>query len=454
MRALLVSTLCSLMMVTSSPTWAQTDADKATARALAQDGIELKNAGKYDEALEKLNRAQQIFDAPTHLLLIAQCQVALGKLVEGAETYRKLKRRKLGNDAPAAFRAAQRRAGEELAAVEPRIPKLRLRLQPENVHGFDVRIDEVKVPSAVVGVDRLANPGHHMIEVSAPGYRTAQVQIQLAEGQVLPVEVKLERDGTPVAPPPPGPVTQPPAGTGRPVPKPPPTKPSDDEQSDLSLLIAARLKTAFPGGDFGTTTYDTAEVKGGNVADSFGPGGGLELQGALRFGDHWAALVLLGVDGFGKVSSSDYGVDLAELPSYSGATGFEAKESSAPYAGLGGQWYSCPNCLGVLAEAAITVRQFTQTVEFTRGSDTCQVSIGRSTPMFRLLAGFQVPIGEETMLTPFTSYAAGSVGTTRIEPNADNPAGCPTDSIESKNTTDSSVYLLTLGLAGTMSFGL
>ncbi len=73
-------------LLVSTSAWAQTDSDRATARLLAEEGIALQQQGKYEEALDKLTRAQQIFNAQTHLLLIAQCQVAVGKLVEGAET--------------------------------------------------------------------------------------------------------------------------------------------------------------------------------------------------------------------------------------------------------------------------------------------------------------------------------------------------------------------------------
>lgn len=454
MRALLVSTACSLLLLAASSAWAQTDADKATARTLAQEGIELKKEGKYDEALEKFQKAQGIFDAPTHLLLIGQCQVALGKLVEGAETYRRLVRRKLDDKAPAAFRQAQEIAAKELAAVEPRIPKIRIQLVPENVQGYEVRIDGVQVPSGVVGVDRLANPGHHVVEVTAPGYETAKVQLQLTEGQVLPVEVKLERDGTPIAPPAPAPAKK---SYATPQPDSPEKKKAKRDDDALNLLLTARLKTAFPGGEFGTASFEEfGEVEGGNVADSFGPGGGVELQGGLRFSDNWAGMVYLGVDGFGKVSSDDYGVDLEVL--YPGALEFEAKESSAPYVGIGGQWYSCPDCLGVLVELGLMARFFTQTVAFRpdgASDNSCEVQISRSTPMVRFLAGLQVPVGAETVLTPFTSFEGGGVSTMRIEPSADNPSECQEGSFESTETgSSSSVHVLTVGLSGTMSFGI
>ena len=446
-------TIALLALLLSAPAWAQTDADKATARTLAEEGIALKQEGKHQEALDKLTRAQQIFDAPTHLLLIAQCQVALGKLVEGAETYRRLQKRVLPADAPPAFHQAKKAADEELKTVEPRIPKIRLRIEPEGVQRFEVRIDGARVPPAVVGVDRVENPGHHVVEVSAPGYRTAQVQLQLSEGQVLPVEVKLEADGTPVAPPPP---TAPTTGSGSsytPPPPPPAGRRDGEGDGDTDLLLSLRLQSAIPEGDFGTTTFDQVELKGGNVGDSFGPGGGLELRGDLRFGE-WAVGLMFGVDGFGQVTSDDYGGDLKAL--YPEGEDFEAKESFGTYGGVSGQWYGCPDCFGFVGEVGITMRQFTQTIEFrpeTSESDTCTLSLARDVPMLRLLGGLQIPVGGDFSVMPFASISAGSVTATRLEPTAGNDA-CPSNKVESSNTSESSVSLFTLGVAGTMSLGL
>lgn len=440
--ALLLTTLLS------APVWAQTDADKATARALAEEGIALKQAQKYEEALDKLTRAQQIFDAPTHLLLIGQCQVSLGKLVEGAETFRRLQRSKLDPGAPPAFVSAKKQADEELRAVEPRIPKVRIQLVPEEVEGFEVRIDGVTVPAAVVGVDRVANPGHHVVEVSAPGYRKAQVQLQLTEGQVLPVEVRLERDGTGVAP-----ATPPPTYTPSPPPKTVDSPPR--EGSRMDFLLTARLQLAWPGGDFGTTTFGDDEIKGGSVSESFGSGGGLELQGGLRFGDHFAGVLLFGVDGFGKVSSDRYSAELGGLYPDADPETFEAKNSTAPYGGIGGQWQTCRDCFGFVGEIALMLRQFTQTVEYQRDEDgrTCQISVGRNAPMLRAMAGLQVPIGTDLNLMPFASISAGSVATMELKPSEDAELKCRTDT-RSAETLEGGVVLFTLGLSGTMAFEL
>ncbi|MEO5731351.1 MAG: hypothetical protein ABI134_10395, partial [Byssovorax sp.] len=50
---------------------AQSDEDKAAARVLATQGAEALGASKYGEALDLVSRAEQMFHAPTHLLLIA-----------------------------------------------------------------------------------------------------------------------------------------------------------------------------------------------------------------------------------------------------------------------------------------------------------------------------------------------------------------------------------------------
>src|ERR1700743_1878747 len=85
---------------------AQSAADKATAREAATEGIGLYRAGKYAQALDRLKRAQALYDAPVHLLYIARAEEKLGQLVEAPETYRSLDRYTLPAGAPAAWTAA------------------------------------------------------------------------------------------------------------------------------------------------------------------------------------------------------------------------------------------------------------------------------------------------------------------------------------------------------------
>ena len=448
----------SFLVLASAPAQAQTEADKATARQLAEEGVRLKQDRKFAEALDKLERAQQIYDAPTHLLLIAQCQVALGKLVVGAETYRTLIRRKLEAGAPRAFRDAQTRAAEELRDVEARIPAIRIELSPEGLEEFAVKIDGADVPPAVVGVNRLLDPGHHVIEVSAPGYEPAKVQVQVAERQQLPVKVVLEKVGAKVAPVPPPPtkgdVTYTPEDKAQPAPR----RRKKKSSGGLEFVGSLHLQGTFIGGDFGTMRFDdTTDVKGGTAKGNYGEsGGGVELQGGLRFANHFAGVLLLGADGFGKVAPDSYDTDLAAL--YPGAERFEVTESSGPYFGAGFQWYSCRDCMAMFAEASVMVRALTQQVQFapSAGSSTaCTLEVGRSAPMARLLAGLEFPVTDTFRMMPFASASAGGVGTMTVTPSGDG-TGCPAATKkESSNAVESGgVFAFGIGVSGSLVFGL
>jgi hypothetical protein len=68
------------------------DGERAAARELFKEGDELQRAGHFAEALDKFQRAEQIFAAPTNELRIAECEAALGQLLESGEAYRSVSR--------------------------------------------------------------------------------------------------------------------------------------------------------------------------------------------------------------------------------------------------------------------------------------------------------------------------------------------------------------------------
>src|SRR3954447_22964999 len=112
-------------LLTAVPTFAETAADKATAREVATEGLGLYKEEKYAEALDRLKRAQALYDAPVHLLYIARSQDKLGQLVESVETYRQLDRYQLPQGAPEAWVTAVEEGRKELSRIEPRVPKVR-----------------------------------------------------------------------------------------------------------------------------------------------------------------------------------------------------------------------------------------------------------------------------------------------------------------------------------------
>src|SRR5580658_6077538 len=134
MRTLRLLSLLAVPCVAGALSWSAparaqvTEAERAAARQLFKEGDELQRAGKLAEALDKFQRAQQVFSAPTNMLRIAECDAGLGRLVEAAEAYRALVRTPLPAGSPPAFQAAVDQAQGELAQIEPRIPKVLIKV--------------------------------------------------------------------------------------------------------------------------------------------------------------------------------------------------------------------------------------------------------------------------------------------------------------------------------------
>src|SRR5688572_16536769 len=103
---------------------------KAAARAAYMAGVQLQDQGKPAEALVKFEGAQKLYDAPTHLLHIAECQALLGKLVEASETYQSMIVKPLPAGAPEVFQQAVDQAKAEAPALRARIPTLKVTTKP------------------------------------------------------------------------------------------------------------------------------------------------------------------------------------------------------------------------------------------------------------------------------------------------------------------------------------
>lgn len=201
-RAALGLALSASLLVSAGPSFAQSDEDKAAARALATQGSDALKANKYAEALDLVTRAEALVHAPTHLLMIARAQAGLGKYVAAKETYLKLMREELKDNAPAAFKNAQASAKEEVAAIEPKIASLKIILDGPGAKKdakVTVKMDDVQVPPALVGVYRPVDPGAHVIAAFPVGQSPVKGNVELKDGEKKDFKLTI-----PDGPPPPG----------------------------------------------------------------------------------------------------------------------------------------------------------------------------------------------------------------------------------------------------------
>lgn len=179
---------------------AQSDEDKAAARVLATQGAEALGGGKFAESFDLVSRAEQMFHAPTHLLMIARSQVGLGRLVAAKETYLKLTREELGASAPPAFKRAQQEGKDEMTALEAKIASLRIAVDGGGQRKFTVKMDDQPVSPALLGVYRPVDPGKHEIVIYPVGQSPVKSAIELKDGEKKELKLTIP-DVVPGGPP-------------------------------------------------------------------------------------------------------------------------------------------------------------------------------------------------------------------------------------------------------------
>jgi len=480
-------------VVSSLPVQAQSAADKATARQLATQGIKLYGEGKYAQALDLLQRAQTLYDAPVHLLYIARCQHRVGQLVESAETYRKLVRVNLAADAPQVFKDAKQSGDQELAEVEPKVPSLRVDVQPANVPGLIFSIDGQQVSSAVLGVDRPLNPGEHRVELSAPGYQGKAATIALGQGDRKHVSITLEpaaaQPGVPApvptpapAPTPapgqpaqPAPVAQPaqpgqvaqPAPPAAPPAQPPgaeqPAAEPEQQQGGVGVLLGLRLAGMLPIGNLDTNlagAYPNGHRLASNelsMTDVAKAGGGLELEAGFRFARFFTAVLTYGLYGLkGEPGLDDLGFEdvyYDDPPADPNTPESATTVESTPTLELigGGARIGTPRgAMGGYGELGFVYErlQAQQTVTLIpeKGGGECEIVRSYTGGAVRLGAGAAIPLGSVFQLSPFAGAAIGKFSNASVE------GDCLRQDYEYDPMSDIHV-LLTLGIGGEFLFG-
>ena len=218
--------------------------DVASARKIGFEGMKLAEKGDCATAIDKLARAEKLFHAPTTLGRLGECQVQVGKVVEGTENLGRVAREELASNAPAAFVAARARAKKQLALATPKLAHAKIVVRAPSDATVSVTVDSLPVNAANVGEERVLDPGPHLVEASAPGYRKASSTINLREGATEDVTLTLIIDpegaraarAAAAAGPAPGPATEasPTTATGGPDTKP---RAADSPNRTLAYVV-------------------------------------------------------------------------------------------------------------------------------------------------------------------------------------------------------------------------
>lgn len=240
----------ALLFVSSAA--AQEDAsaaETAAARALAVEGLKLARAGHCADAIDKLERAQELYPSPVVLGRLGECHITLGRVVEGTEMLRKLLREPMPPNASPAVEQAYERAQSVLNSAKSRIAALTITVQAPSDANVTVTVDGVPVPPAALGIEFPANPGEHIVEASAPGFFKASTRVALTSGEkeTVPLELRRDPNAPPPAPPaeatapaegapPPASITTTPSDSAAQTPLPPPSMAYEERSSSSSTL--------------------------------------------------------------------------------------------------------------------------------------------------------------------------------------------------------------------------
>lgn len=192
---LLCATLSVSILAASAPSFADPTAEElAAARQLGTEGYELAEAGKCTLAIPKLQKAADLFPAPTIVGRLGECFVEIGKLVLGTETLQKVVTQDLGTKPNPAFVEAQKRAQGVLDKARPKIAKLTIKVTGAPIDAVKVTVDDAVVPPKLLELPRPTDPGSHTVTATAPGYVSATQSVTLTEGGAGEVTLALEAD--------------------------------------------------------------------------------------------------------------------------------------------------------------------------------------------------------------------------------------------------------------------
>jgi len=137
------------------------------AHVQTEEGLKLYEARRWQEAFDKLRRAEELRHSPTRVLYMARCQYKLGRLIEARALYERVLGEKLPRNAPSNLLDQREEAKKELEIVRVRTPRVKLVLSGIPANESRVFVNGVRIVAWDKELE--LNPGQHTIEVTSAG---------------------------------------------------------------------------------------------------------------------------------------------------------------------------------------------------------------------------------------------------------------------------------------------
>ena len=183
----------ALAFLIATPALAQSRSavDIASARALFNDGIELRKKGDLKGALEKLRAAHALGNTPITGIELCRTHAALRQPVEAREVCLGVGRIPQSSQETARSQEARAEAPRIAEAERAKMATLRLRLTGVAPGAAPtVTVDDAAVPTAALGQPRTVDPGAHVITAKAEGPES-RTTFEVTEGETRDVELAV-----------------------------------------------------------------------------------------------------------------------------------------------------------------------------------------------------------------------------------------------------------------------
>jgi len=171
--------LCCAGLAWPAPARAEANAaQKAAAESLFDDGLKAMRSGHFAEACPKLEESERIDPAIGTLLYLGECYEKLGRTASAWATFREAASTAKTQGETDRSRVASERADR----LQPSLSKLVVKVVPETAQLTNLRVtrDNVPLASTLFGVAIPVDPGKYHIVASADGYKSHEVEIDVA----------------------------------------------------------------------------------------------------------------------------------------------------------------------------------------------------------------------------------------------------------------------------------
>jgi len=292
------------------------------AESLFDQGRELMEAGKYDEACPKLAESQRIDPAGGTLINLGLCYEKGGKLASAWAAFKEARvlARQQGRADRVSFSV------QHIKSLEPRLSHVTISVPASRrVNGLTVKLDGRRIAPAAWGAPIPLDRGEHLMQAAAPGHEPWSARVTIGdEGQSETVELPaLEQKKPTAAAPPPLPKKREPGPKRDAV----VAEPAAEEVSSNSpvvgyVLVGTGVAAAGVGSYFGAKAFSSWSDRNDHCPDGRCDTQGVELGDDTKSNATIANVAL----GLGLVSA---GIGTYFILSFSGESSTEVGDGVA-----------------------------------------------------------------------------------------------------------------------------